>query len=53
MNDLDNGLTLFEYAEQKISNGSILIVPSVSDKPTDDGVERWTHSTRKAYKILH
>ncbi|CAF9905847.1 MAG: hypothetical protein HETSPECPRED_005965 [Heterodermia speciosa] len=51
MFDTRNGLILSMWAEKKISDGEIVIVPLVSDNASKEETAKWAASDPKEYKV--
>lgn len=51
LNGIENGLMLSKYAEERIENGDIALVPDVADELSREEITDWSNSNPKEYKI--
>ena len=51
LNGVQNGLMLSTWAEKRMEDGDIVLVPDVADAASQEEVERWSNSEPKEYKI--
>ena len=51
MFEIENGLIMCSYAESRIANGFMALVPDVPDNAPNEVVQEWRRSVVKQYKI--
>ena len=51
LSDILNGLMLSEYAEKRVEQGDIVIVPNVGDAASTEEIDAWSVSEPKAYEF--
>ena len=51
LNEIQNGLMLSTYAEKRLEDGDIVLVPDVKDAASQEEIDAWSNSEPKEYKI--
>ena len=51
LNEIQNGLMLSEYAEKRLEDGDLVLVPDVKDAASQEEIDAWSESEPKEYKI--
>ena len=51
LNEIQNGLMLSSFAEKRLEDGDIILVPDIADTANQDEIDAWSESEPKAYKI--
>lgn len=51
LSDVRNGLMLSKYAEKRLADGDIVLVPDVSNAASQKEIDAWSASEPKEYKI--
>ena len=51
LNEIQNGLMLSTYAEKRLEDGDIVLVPDVKDTASQEEIDAWSESEPKEYKI--
>ena len=51
LDEISNGLMLSSYASRRLEDGDIILVPDVADTASQDGIDTWSESEPKEYKI--
>ena len=51
LNEIPNGLTLSIFAEKRLEDGDIVLVPDVKDAASQEEIDAWSESEPKEYKI--
>ena len=51
LNEIQNGLMLSIYAEKRLEDGDVVLVPDVKDAASQDEIDAWSRSEPKEYKI--
>ena len=49
--EIQNGLMLSTYAEKRLDDGDIVLVPNVKDAASQEEIDAWSRSQPKEYKI--
>ena len=50
LNEIPNGLMLSTYAEKRLEDGDIVLVPDVTDAASQEEIDAWSKSEPKEYK---
>ena len=51
LSGIQNGLMLSRYAEKRLEDGDIVLVPDVAENASADEIDKWSSSEPKEYKI--
>ena len=51
LNEVEDGLMLYEYAEERLEYGDLVLVPDIRDAASDQEIDAWHESEPKDYKI--
>ena len=51
LNEIPNGLMLSTYAEKRLEDRDIVLVPDVTDAASQEEIDAWSKSEPKEYKI--
>ena len=51
LNEIQNGLMLSSFAEKRLEDGDIVLVPDIKDAASQEEIDAWSESEPKEYKI--